>query len=287
MNRNSANKTPSYWLKEILAHLLIYSQLIIVAVIILFPVIWIVGSSFGNTISLDQSKPIPDDPTIRNYLNLISTTNYVRWYKNTFFVASVNMIFSIMVSTLTSYAFARFSFKGKKAGLLTILVLQMFPSFLGMTAIYILFLNFNLLDNLLGLALIYIAGQIPYNTWLMKGYMQNIPKSLDEAALIDGAGKFKVFYKIIIPLAFPMITFIAVSTFMAPWMDYILPRLLISSDHKKTLAIGLFELINNEMNANFTMFAAGAVLVAVPITLLYMSLQKFLIHGVTAGASKE
>jgi len=282
-----SSKRSRFKIREFFINSALYLQLTFAALVVLFPVVWIVGSSFGNTTSLAQSRPIPTEPTISNYSRLINNTDYIQWYKNTLFVAGVNMVFSVMVSTLTSYAFARFSFKGKKAGLISILVLQMFPTFLGMTAIYILFLNFQLLDNLWGLALIYIAGQIPYNTWLMKGYMQNIPKSLDEAALIDGAGKLRIFSSIIIPLAFPMITFLAVSTFMAPWMDYILPRLLISSDSKKTLAIGLYEMINTETNSNFTMFASGAVLVAVPITLLYMSLQRFLIHGITAGASKE
>jgi arabinogalactan oligomer/maltooligosaccharide transport system permease protein len=202
-------------------------------------------------------------------------------------IAVINMSFSVLVSSLTAYAFARFNFRGKKTGLMAMLVLQMFPTFLGMTALYVLYLNFGLLDNLWGLALVYIAGQIPFNTWLMKGYLQNIPKSLEEAAMIDGAGRLKVFRKIIIPMAFPMMTFIAVSTFMAPWMDYVLPRLLLSSDSKKTLAVGLYELINNNTNRNYTMFAAGAILVAVPITLLYVVLQKFLIQGITAGANKE
>jgi arabinogalactan oligomer/maltooligosaccharide transport system permease protein len=126
----------------------------------------------------------------------------------------------------------------------------MFPTFMSMTAIYILFQNFGLLDNLYGLALIYIAGQIPYNTWLMKGYMTGIPKTLDEATMLDGATKLQIFRKVIIPLAIPMITFLAVSTFMTPWMDFILPRLLISSDTKKTLAVGLYELINGNTNNN-------------------------------------
>lgn len=170
---------------------------------------------------------------------------------------------------------------------MSIMVIQMFPSFMSMTALYILFQNFGLLNNLYGLALIYIGGQIPYNTWLMKGYLGGIPFSLDEAALIDGATRMQIFRKVIIPLALPMITFLAVTTFMSPWMDYVLPRLLISSDSKKTLAVGLYELISGDTNNNYTMFASGAILVAVPITILYMALQKYLIYGITAGATKE
>jgi arabinogalactan oligomer / maltooligosaccharide transport system permease protein len=274
-------------LKEILITTIIHIELLILAIIVLIPVIWIIGSSLGNTTSLASSKMIPDNVTLNNYKSLISETNYILWYKNTFFVAIVTMIFSVIISTFTAYIFSRFSFKGKKNGLLTMLVLQMFPSFLGMTAIYILFLTFGLLDNLWGLIIVYVAGQIPFNTWLMKGYLGNIPKSLDEAAMLDGASKFRIFFTIIIPLSIPIITFVAVSTFMGPWMDYIFPRLILSSDTKKTLAVGLFDFINGNTNNNYTMFASGAVLVALPITILYMSLQKYLIAGATAGATKE
>lgn len=267
--------------------ILIYAELILVAVVILVPVMWIVGSSFGNSTSLASASMIPKEPTIRNYQLLFEKTNFKQWYLNTLKIAIVNMVCSTILSTLTAYVFSRFRFKGKTAGLMSIMVIQMFPSFMSMTALYILFQNFGLLDNLYGLALIYIGGQIPYNTWLMKGYLSGIPFSLDEAALIDGATRLQIFRIIIIPLALPMITFLAVTTFMSPWMDYVLPRLLISSDNKKTLAVGLYELISGNTNNNYTMFAAGAILVAVPITVLYMALQKYLIYGITAGATKE
>lgn len=266
---------------------LIYAELILVAVIILVPVMWIVGSSFGNSTSLASASMIPKEPTLRNYQLLFEKTNFKQWYLNTLKIAIVNMVCSTILSTLTAYVFSRFRFKGKTVGLMSIMVIQIFPSFMSMTALYILFQNFGLLDNLYGLALIYIGGQIPYNTWLMKGYLSGIPFSLDEAALIDGATRLQIFRIIIIPLALPMITFLAVTTFMSPWMDYVLPRLLISSDHKKTLAVGLYELISGNTNNNYTMFAAGAILVAVPITVLYMALQKYLIYGITAGATKE
>lgn len=266
---------------------LIYVELIFVAALILVPVIWIVGSSFGNSTSLASASMIPKEPTLRNYQMLFEKTNFKQWYLNTLKIAVINMVCSTILSTLTAYVFSRFRFKGKTAGLMSIMVIQMFPSFMSMTALYILFQNFGLLDNLYGLAFIYIGGQIPYNTWLMKGYLAGIPFSLDEAALIDGATRLQIFRIIIIPLALPMITFLAVTTFMSPWMDYVLPRLLISSDNKKTLAVGLYELISGNTNSNYTMFAAGAILVAVPITILYMALQKYLIYGITAGATKE
>ncbi|WP_315906029.1 sugar ABC transporter permease [Priestia koreensis] len=278
--------TPGLKIKSFFITTLIYIELIIVGAAVLFPIIWIVGSSFGESSGLANATAIPEHPTIIHYKELIEKTKFLAWYWNTFKIAVLNMIFSVLLSTSTAYIFSRFKFKGKKVGLMSILILQMFPSFMGMIALYILFLNFGLLNSHMGLVIIYAAGQIPFNTWLIKGYLQSVPKSLDESAMIDGATKTQIFFKIIMPLSKPILTFVALTQFMAPWMDFILPRLLISSNEKKTLAIGLFDLIKGNTNTNFTMFAAGAILVAVPITLLYIFLQKYLISGLTAGANK-
>lgn len=283
----AAKENKKHKIKDYTITALMYLEIIVVAIIVLVPVLWIIGTSFDNSSSLATSSIIPKNPTLNNYKRLFSNTDFFIWYGNTLKIAIVNMVCSVIITTLTAYVFSRFKFKGKKASLMGIMVLQMFPSFMAMTAIYILFLNFGILDNLYGLSLTYIAGQIPYNVWLMKGYLSGIPMSLDEAAMLDGATRLQIFKKIIIPLAFPMITFLAVSTFMAPWMDYILPRLLITSDSKKTLAVGLYDLISSDANNQYTQFAAGAVLVAVPITILYVALQKHLIYGITAGSTKE
>jgi arabinogalactan oligomer/maltooligosaccharide transport system permease protein len=269
-------------LRTIFLHIL----LVVMAVMVIYPVLWILSSSFNPGTGLSSGSLIPSNPTLDHYRRLFAETEFVSWYKNTLMVAALNMVASVTLTTTTAFIFARFKFVGKKIGLLTILILQMFPAFLGMIAIYILFLNFGLLNKPLALVIIYSAGQIPYNTWLVKGYLSAIPKSLDEAAMIDGATKIQLFFKIIFPLAKPIITFVAVTSFMAPWFDFILPRLLISTKSKFTLAIGLYDMINGNANNNFTMFAAGSVLVAVPITLLYTFLQKYLIEGVTAGANK-
>ena len=272
--------------KEILFTVFIYLELIIMSLIVLFPVVWIIGSSFNQGSSLAGASPIPSDPTIEHYIALFEETNFIQWYGNTLKIALINMVFAVILSTSMGYIFARYRFKGKKPALITILVLQAFPSFMGMTALYILFLTFGLLDNHWALILCYAAGQIPYNTWLIKGYLQAIPRDLDESAMIDGATKLQIFMKIIFPLVQPMVGFVAVTQFMAPWMDFIFPRMIISSNEKLTLAVGLYDLINGQSQNNFTMFAAGCVLVAVPMTLIYVASQKFLIEGMTAGASK-
>jgi arabinogalactan oligomer/maltooligosaccharide transport system permease protein len=273
--------------KDIFAYIGIYSLLIAMAVSILYPVIWIVGSAFNQGSSLATATAIPKNPTLNNFIQLLEKTDYKRWYMNTLSIAIVNMFVSVLLVGTVGYVFARLKFAGKRIGLLTILILQMFPSFMGMIAIYVFFLNFGLLNEPLALVIIYSAGQIPYNTWLIKGYLKNVPLSLDEAAQIDGASKLQIYTKIILPIMFPILTFVAITQFMAPWFDYILPSFLISSTGKKTLAVGLYDLISTQTNTNFTMFAAGAVLVAVPIAILYLFLQRYLIEGLSAGANKE
>lgn len=273
-------------LAGILKTILIYIELIFVAVIVIYPLIWIVGSSFGSSKGLANASAIPDHATLQNYKDLFQNTKFPLWYMNTLKVAAANMFFGVLLSTMGAYAFSRFKFKGKKASLLTILILQMFPAFLTAIAVYMLFLNFGLLDSLTGLVVVGVAAQLPYNIWLLKGYLDNISTSFDEAALIDGASRTQIFIRIIMPLATPMLTFVAVLQFAAPWMDFILPRLLISSEAKKTVAIGLYSMISDQTKNEFTLFAAGSVLVAIPIAILYIVLQKYLINGLTAGGDK-
>lgn len=274
-------------LLEVIKTVLTYAALISIALLVLIPIVWIVGSSFNSSSSLMSATAIPENPTIAHYIELFKETKFAYWYMNTLKIALINMVISVILTMLSSYVFARFQFRGKKASLLAILVLQMFPSFMGMMAVYNILAQLNLLNSHFGLILTYAAGQIPYNTWLVKGYMGNIPRSLDEAMKLDGASNLRIFTTLIVPLSKPIITFVAMSQFMAPWMDFIFPRMILSSDEKKTLAIGLFDMISSDTNNNFTMFAAGAVLVAVPITILYVCLQKYLIQGIMAGANKS
>lgn len=264
----------------------VHTLLIIIALFVLIPVIWIVLSSLQEGNSLFSSTLIPKKLTIQHYINLFKDTDFPLWYWNTFRIAVVNMCISVVITTLTAYVFSRYKFKGKKAALITVLVLQMFPSFLAMTAVFILLSKLNLLDTFTGLILVYSAGQVPYNSWLVKGYFDGIPKTLDEAARVDGAGHMTIFLKIILPLAKPIIVLVAITNFMGPWFDFIFPQLVLRSQNKRTLAMGIFDWIQKGANDNFTMFAAGAILVAVPITILYMFLQKHIVKGLSAGAVK-
>ena len=273
--------------RDVLATFGVYALLIFMALLVLTPIVWIIGASFNPMSSLLSATAFPENPTVLHYVKLIKETKFVYWYANTLKIALINMAISVVLTSMTSYVFSRFRFKGKRAGLLSILILQMFPSFMGMMATYNILWQLNLLDTHFGLILTYAAGQVPYNTWLVKGYLANIPRSLDEAAKLDGASNLRIFTQIVLPLMKPILIFVALSQFITPWMDFIFPRMILSSPEKKTLAIGLYDMINANTNNNFTTFAAGAILVAVPITILYVCLQKYLIQGVTAGANKS
>ncbi|MDR0730243.1 MAG: sugar ABC transporter permease [Treponema sp.] len=274
----------AYKVKKILSTALIYLDLIIVAVMVIYPLLWVLGTSLNSRSGVTGSI-FPAKPTLDNYIRLFTKTRYGAWYLNTLLVAILTTIFSIVLHTMTAFVFARFRFRGRKMGLLFVMILQLFPSFMGLTALYMVALNFGMLNNLMMLVIIYVAGGIPQNIWLVRGYMLNIPRSLDEAAFIDGASKVQLFFNVILPLSLPIITFISVTSFMGPWMDYMLPRYLINQNEKRTLAIGLFDMISGTNN-DVTAFCAGSVLVAIPITCLYMIFQKFLLEGLMAGANK-
>lgn len=273
-------------MKRKLKWLLIHLELIVVALLVLIPIVWIVLSSFNVGNGLASSTLIPKQLTADNYRRLFSTTSYAQWFLNSLSIAVLNAVVSVLLIMVTAWIMSRFHFKGKKASLMTILLLSMFPTFLSMTAIYTLFMDFGLLDHPVALVIIYAAGAIPYNVWLVKGYLDGIPKEIDEAAYIDGCSYSATFRKIVLPLSRPIITYCAVSQFMMPWMDYILPNMMLSGDTNKTLAVGLYSMISGKENSNFTMFAAGAVLIAVPITILFLIFQKYLVQGIAAGANK-
>jgi len=266
---------------------LVHLELIIMAILVLVPIIWIVLSAFNPGNGLATSSLIPKSLTLDNFRRLFVETNYGLWFLNSMSIAVLNAILSVILILITAWIMSRFKFKGKKASLMTILLLSMFPTFLSMAALYTLYLNLGLLDKPIALVIIYVAGAIPYNVWLVKGYLDGLPKEIDEAAYIDGCSYFTTFRKIILPLSKPIITYCAVSQFMMPWMDYIMPNFLLSSDTSKTLAVGLYGLITGHENTNFTMFAAGSLIIAVPITILFIVFQKNLAQGIAAGANKE
>lgn len=264
---------------------LTYLILIIVAIIFLFPCLWLILASFsksGSIYSFDGFFPNEYSlDTFRLLFTDISMYNYPMWFKNTLFVAIMSCVIGTFLVILTAYTMSRFNFKAKKSIMKTTLVLGMFPSFMGMIAIYIIMTQFGLINKLWGLILIYSAGA-PMGYLTQKGFFDTIPISVDEAARIDGATNFQVFWKINLPLSMPIIVYTALTSFTFPWSDYILPKLLLKEKNLYTVAIGLMNLGDTE----FARFAAGSIFIAVPIVILYFFLIRYMISGMTSGAVK-
>lgn len=263
-----------------------YLMLIVITICVLYPTFWIVMSSIRPGTSIYSESLIPSKPTFEHYISLFTSKDYQYglWYLNTLKIAFCNMVFGVILVVMTAYALSRFRFYGRKNLMSGMLVLGMFPGFMSMIAVYLLLMQLNLLDTHLALILVYSAGA-PLGAFVVKGFFDTIPKSLEESARIDGATHWIVFRKIMLPLSKPMITYVGLMTFAGAWGDFIFAKLVIRSKENYTLAIGLYDMVNNA-STNFTMFAAGAVLIAVPIALLYLYLQRFLVEGLTAGASK-
>ncbi|HAS6169394.1 TPA: ABC transporter permease subunit [Vibrio vulnificus] len=272
---------------EKLGTVIVYLFLTLNALLVLGPVLWTILASFKPGNNLFSSSFGEWTFTLDHYQTLFTDTPYLDWYKNTFMLATANMLISLVIVTMTAFVFSRYRFQGKRNVLMSILVLQMFPAFLSMTAIYILLSKMGLIDTYLGLLFVYVTGSLPFMTWLVKGYFDAMPTSLDEAAKIDGAGHMTIFLEIILPLAKPILVFVALVSFTGPWMDFILPTLILRSEEKMTLAIGIFSWISSNSAENFTLFAAGSLLVAVPITLLFVATQKHITTGLVSGAVKE
>jgi arabinogalactan oligomer/maltooligosaccharide transport system permease protein len=267
---------------------LTYLVILIMFVIILYPLAWIIGSSFNPGQSLSGSSIIPKHATLAHYQYLfnMNKSNYIFWYVNSLKVSVLTMIFTVILVSLTAYSFSRYRFVGRKNGLVTFLILQMIPNFAALIAIYILATLTHLIDTHIGLICVYVGGQIPMNTWLMKGYLDTIPKELDESAKIDGAGHLRIFFQIIMPLAKPIIAVVALFAFIAPFGDFIIANILLRTEKNYTLAVGLYDMVAKQFGNEFTNFAAGAVLIAVPIAILFLSFQRFFVSGLTAGGTK-
>ena len=279
-NRTNSN-SPVVWFLTII--------LIVQVLMILYPIAFTISSSLTESNSLASTSivPFPTHPSLYQYQRLFTESSYLHWYGNTLFVACLNTIITVIVCSFTGYIFSRFTFPFRKGIMASMVILQMFPSFIGMVATYVILWKLNALNTLWGLVLVYSAGSIPFNSWLMKGYFDTVPKDIAEAAYIDGATPFTAFIKVIVPSAKPQIVFLALTSFTGPWMDFIFPKLVLRSDDKKTLAVGLYEMISGRSADRFTMFAAGALLVAIPFTILFCAGQKTLLRSLAGTGGKE
>jgi ABC-type maltose transport system permease subunit len=262
----------------------------------LFPAAFVLGTSFDPAQNLRTARIIPAQPTTANYLYLFrerQEINFPRWLLNTVYVAGITSAFGVFLCALGAYAFSRFRFRGRRAGLLTILLVQMFPQTVGMVAIYLILQTLGKqipwlgLNTHPGLILVYLGGAIGFNTWFMKGYFDTIPRSLEESALVDGATPFQAFWRIVLPVARPILAVVFVIQFISVYSEYLLASLILKGSEKYTLAVGLQLFIGEAYNRRWGSFAAAAVLGAAMILIIFYALQSQIISGLTGGAVKE
>lgn len=258
----------------------------IVIIMVLFPAVWIVMSSFSAGDSFFLSSLFPKKLSLVHYKELFKETDFLVWVWNSLKLCFIVAIIQLILTSLAAYAFARMRFTGRKYGLMTLLVLQVFPNSMAVAGYYIIIYKFGLVDN--SAALIFVlAGGSAYNIWLLKSYIDSIPIALDEAAMIDGAGRFQIFYMIILPLALPQLVVIFLFSFIATYSEYVITSVFLQTPGKMTLALGLQSFITNQFAAHWTMFSAAAVLSSVPIMVIFMLLQKYIQNGLVSGGVKE
>jgi arabinogalactan oligomer/maltooligosaccharide transport system permease protein len=262
--------------------------LAVVTLFVLYPLVYVVSAAFSPGTSISDMSIIPFSKGITtvHFAYLFKNTDYPLWFRNTLSIAVATSLLTVFVASLAAYVFSRFYFTFKKSMMMSLLILQIFPSFVGMIAIYVILYRIGGLDKLWGLVLVYLAGNIPYNTWLVKSYVDTIPISLDEAARIDGANNLRIFFTIILPVVKPILIFLAIASFTAPWMDFIFPKMVLRSSENQTLALGLFSFVTDK-KSEFTNFAAGAVIVSVPFVVFFMITQKMLVTALGGAAVKE
>ena len=275
---------------ERLSNTVIYVILVVMSIVWLFPFFFLLLHSFRGEPGAATNYFFPKEYTLDNYIKLFTEKtpfNFMQWYGNTLIVSIVVTIFQTIIVLITSYALSRLRFKFRKPLMNLILILGMFPGFMSMTAVYFVLKQLALTKNLAGLMIVYVASSA-MQYYICKGFFDTIPKSLDEAARIDGANRHQVFMKIILPLSKPIIIYTILTAFIAPWGEYMFASLLMLGDVDKfNVALGLKEMLHKEnVHQYFTRFCAGAVVVSVPITLLFIWLQKYYVEGVTGGAVK-
>lgn len=260
----------------------------------LVPILFLVSAALNPTGTLSTTSLIPKGASLHNFSKLFHDENspYVRWYINTLVICGSSAVLNVLISLSGAYAFARLRFRGRRAGLTGILLVQMFPNFLTLAALYLIFINIGDavpaagLNTSLGLVLVYLGGAMGVNTWLLKGYLDTIPKELDESARIDGATEAQVFFRITVPLAAPMLVVVGLFSFVSLLNEILLAGVFLADTSHKTLAVGLFGLVSGNHNTDYGEFAAGSLLAGLPVVLIYLYLQKFLVKGLTAGAVK-
>ena len=269
----------------------------------LFPVVYIVSSAFNANNALSNASVYPAHPTLHNFGELFHSsvvvntgvhqyTPYLRWFGNTLLIAGLTALFTTMLGALAAYAFSRFRFKGRRMGMLTLLLIQMFPQFVAIAAIYLIVYNLGGifpqlgLDKELTVIVVYLGGSMGVQAWLMKGFLDTIPTELDESARVDGATPAQIFWGVVLPLAAPVLAVVALISFVSTLNEFVIASTILQSTGHLTLPVGMYNLVSGQYDQTWGPFAAGALLAAVPVTLLFLFLQRWIVSGLTAGSVK-
>jgi arabinogalactan oligomer/maltooligosaccharide transport system permease protein len=265
-----------------------------------FPVLWIISASFSSSQSLSTQTLIPTRVSFINYERLFGLDPnytfgdlvYQKWIFNSVKVASISTILSLAITTMAAYAFSRMRFAGRVTMLKTILLIQVFPNLLALVAIYVLIFQTGQiipalgLNTHAGLIMVYLGGSMGINIWLMKGFLDTIPRAIDESGMVDGASHFQIFYHLLLPLLRPILVVIGILSFIGTYGDFILARILLNDVDKYTLMVGLQIFTAGQFDQKWGVFAAGALLGALPIMIIYLALQDQIMGGLTTGAVK-
>jgi arabinogalactan oligomer/maltooligosaccharide transport system permease protein len=260
----------------------------------LFPLYLVIISSFNPSGSLNLTSFLPREISFVNYSLLFSDPRipYLTWMKNSLIIAVAVALLSVTIGAASAFAFSRLRFKGKISGLKLLLLVQMFPAILAISAVYVIMERVQSFAPAIGLGtrpgllLVYLGGAMGVNIWLLKGFVDSIPAELDEAAKVDGASPMQIYWLIFIPLATPVLAVVALLSFIGTFNEFILARLFLVDMSERTIAVGLQSFIGGQYSQNWGPFAAGSIIASVPIVAIFLSLQKYIINGLTAGSVK-
>ncbi len=282
MKSNKFNRTDS-----LSKTILIYAVLIVACICSVYPILNIVTISLrpADALFTKSLSIIPPNATFDNFRQAFIQYDMLGWLTHSLVVSSAACAFSVILSVTAGYAFSRFEFRGKKTGLTLILVTQMFPLAMTLLPLYLMLIKFNMSNSYWALAIIYVSTSIPFNIWMMKGFYDTIPKSLEESAYVDGASVFRSFYQIILPLARPAVALTALFSFMGAWSEYLVASVIINDAGKITLPVGLVSM-QGQFSTAWGIYSAGALITAVPVMILFICLSKYLVGGLTVGSVK-
>jgi arabinogalactan oligomer/maltooligosaccharide transport system permease protein len=279
------------WVRE---NLWRHAVAISICIFALFPLYLVVLSSLKTSGSLQVGSFIPHEISLDNFRFLFKSpkTPYLLWFKNSIVIASTVALSSVFLGAASAFAFSRLKFKGKRLGIRLLLLVQMFPAVLAISAVYIIMERVYTFAPSLGLGsqggliLVYLGGSMGVNIWLLKGFVDSIPAELDEAAKIDGASPMQIYWLIFLPLATPVLAVVCLLSFIGTFNEFILARLFLVEMNGRTIAVGLQQFIGGQYATNWGPFAAGSILASIPIVIIFLSLQRFIVNGLTAGSVK-